>query len=115
MIQKASELVSPGEKAIVIFTRGDHFVRDGQGNGHTGNWVAGEKSLEQLDKVIIYLRKEETGINQVYAGEYAGWAESPEPGRKLIHFTGLRYAGQTATNWVEFGGDRSGRPVFYIM
>lgn len=87
MVHKAQELLSAGEKAIAIFTKGDLFHHDLMGDGSTGNWKAGEKSLEDIDKVIIYHRDKLTGRNTIYLGGYAGWENSQDEGRKTIHFS----------------------------
>ena len=113
MIKKAQDLIHPGQKAIVIFTRGDKFSFDQNGDGSTGNWKAGEKALHGIDQVIIYKRGQDDERNLVYLGDYQGWSPSEEEGRKIVHFTGLVKAGITGSNWVRFGGSR-GAPIFYI-
>lgn len=113
MIKKAEELIQSAQKAIVIFTRGDKFSFDHNGDGFSGNWKAGEKSLQDIDKVIIYRRDQNVESNQVYEGEYRGWSPSEEAGRKIIHFSGLKNVGSTSSNWLQFGGIR-GAPIFYM-
>ncbi len=113
MVLKAEELVPHGQKAIVFFTRGAHFRYDAKGSGSSGYWVAGEDSLADVDVVIIYLRREHTGANQVFRGQYTGWQASPRAGRKTILFSGLEDQGGTPSNWVEFGGS-VWSPSFYI-
>ena len=46
MIRNATELVQSGQNAIVIFTHGDLFTHNQDGDGSTGNWTAGVGSLE---------------------------------------------------------------------
>ena len=113
MVRKAEELVILGEKAFVVFTRGDHLTYDEMGEGQTGNWIAGAQSLSKIDKVIIYLRNEQAGTNLVFMGNYSYWVESPEQHRKVIHFTRFEKKGFTNSNWLEFGGN-SWSPTFYI-
>jgi hypothetical protein len=114
MIRKAAELVKPRENAIAIFTRGDLLIYDPNGDGKTGNWKVNENKLSKLDKVIIYLRDDPAGINRVYMGDYEGWKQSPEPQRKIIQFSKLKEMGKSTSNWVQFGGSKSGWPFFYI-
>jgi len=113
MVRKADELITFKEKAFVVFTRGKYFERDGSGNGQTGNWVAGAKSLAEIDKVIIYWKDELVGRNKVYIANYRDWFESPEEGRKVLRFSGLQEKGSTSSNWFEFGGN-AWSPTFYI-
>ncbi len=110
---RASELVNFGEKAFVVFTRDMHFEHDSNGNGFTCYWVAKADSLEQIDKVIVYVQDQITGANKVYLGEYSRWEPSPRPPRKNIHFAHLEYQGLTGSNWREFGGT-TWSPTFYI-
>ena len=113
MLRKAEELVILGEKAFVVFTRGDHLTYDEKGVGQTGNWVAGAQSLSEIDKVIIYLRNEHEGTSRVYIANYLDWFDSPEPERKTLRFSGLEDKGQTSSNWFEFGGN-AWSPTFYV-
>jgi hypothetical protein len=113
MIKKAVDLVNPGEKAIVVFTRGEHFEHDNNGKGFTGYWVAGGNTIEQIDKVIVYVQDTIAGTNKVYLGTYSHWEPSPRPGRKNIFFSGLEYKGLTGSNWREFGGT-AWSPTFYL-
>ena len=113
MIRQAEELVKPGEKAIAVFTRGDQFSFDQQGDGKTGNWKVNPKRLEGCDKVIIYKRCSSADDNRVYICDYMGVKPSPEPDRFIIFFTKLVDAGRSSSNWVQFGGG-SGGAFFYI-
>jgi len=60
MIKTAQQLIQTGQRAIVVFTCGDEFTFSQNGDGFTGNWRAGEKTLEGIDKVIIYHRDDHT-------------------------------------------------------
>jgi len=110
---RADELVSPGEKAFVVFTRDMHFEYDNSGKGFTGYWVAGTNSIERIDKVIIYVKNLITGNNEIYSGKYSHWTKSPEEGRKNIWFTDLEFKGLTDSSWFDFGGN-GWSPTFYI-
>ena len=114
MIEKADELVEPGQNAVVVFTRGPHLFYKSNGDGTSGNWTIGAGALDGMDKVIIYRRGDSIEDNQIFIGDYMGWSQSPEPGRLIIQFSHLRNVGRSTLNWVEFGGSRSGRPFFYI-
>jgi hypothetical protein len=114
MIKTAAELVQPGQNAVVIFTHGDLFKHDTDGNGDSGNWVAAEISLEGIDRVIIYQRDNLTKINYIYVGDYEGWALSPEKGRKIIRFSRLKEVGQSSSLWPEFKGSGGSFPLAYI-
>jgi len=112
-IREASELVKPGEIALVVFTRGMHFYHDDAGNGQTGHWVAGANTLTGVDKVIIYRRDQTTGVNRIYIANFLDWIDSPEEGRKILRFSGLQDKGLTSSNWFEFGGNAF-KPTFYV-
>ena len=114
MIRTAAELVEPVQNAVAVFTRGPLFVYDTNGDGTTGNWTAGAWSLDKMDKVIIYRRGVSVDDNLIFIGDYMGWVQSPEPGRKVIQFSSLKEIGKSSSNWVEFGGSKAGRPIFYI-
>ena len=112
-ISTAKDLLNNEEKAFVVFTRGDHFHYDINGNGETGLWVAGAISLSMISKVIIYKKDEITESNHVFIANYLHWSDSPLEGRKILHFSGLEDKGTTASNWFEFGGS-AWSPTFYI-
>ena len=114
MIRKAAELVQPGQNAIVVFTRGDLFTHNQDGDGSTGNWTARENSLVGIDKVIIYKRDDLTGNNHIYISDYEGWKLSSEPRRKVIRFSNLKEIGQSSFNWLEFKGSGGSFPLAYI-
>lgn len=114
MIHNAYRKLKLGERAIALFTRGDRFVRDPAGDGSTGNWTTGEKSLKGMEKVIIYHRDDHTGRNTVYMGKYRGWSPSEEEGRKIIYFSKLIRAGETASLWPEFKGSSGSMPFAYL-
>ena len=114
MIRTAAELMQPGQNAVVVFTRGPHFVFDEKGDGYTGNWTTGAGSIEKMDRVIIYRRGDLVEDNRIFVGDYMGWVQSPEAKRKIIQFSKLKEIGKTSSNWVGFGGSKSGSPFFYV-
>ncbi len=52
----AKELVTPGEKAVVIFTKRDRFYTSPNNTGSTGKWEISKATA--ASKAIIYLRGE---------------------------------------------------------
>jgi hypothetical protein len=70
--KQASEIIERNQSAIVIFTRGEHFSFDADGNGSTGKWVVAPEHVDEVDKVIIYLRRDDETVNRIYLGNYAG-------------------------------------------
>ena len=113
MIKTADELVKHGEKAFVVFTRDLHFEYDHNGKGFTGYWVVKSNTIERIDKVLIYVKNPVNGNNEIYLGRYSHWTDSPEEGRKNIHFTNLEFKGLSNSTWFEFGGS-AWSPTFYI-
>lgn len=107
----AREVISPNQEAVVVFTHGDNFFVDALGNGYTGNWVVNPDNLEDVDKVIVYLRRDGANINRIFLGNYAGCRKSPEAGRQEIRFNHLQEIGMTYSNWIEFAGGQN--PVAY--
>ncbi len=112
-IQKAKDLVKTDQLAVVIFTKGPHFVHDALGNGETGNWVVDENVIDKVDKVIVYLRDEKAGTNRIFLGNYSGLRKSPEANRHTIRFSRLTEVGTTSSNWNDFA-DSGQNPVSYV-
>jgi hypothetical protein len=111
--KQAGEVIEKNKEAIVLFTHGDHFSCDAAGNGVTGKWVLDPEDVENVDKVIIYLRRDGETVNRIFLGNYAGVQQSDLPRRYTIRFSGLKEVGTTESNWWEFAG--SGQtPVRYI-
>jgi hypothetical protein len=109
----ANEVLENNKEAIVLFTHGEHFSYDLAGNGLSGKRVLDPENVENVDKVIIYLRKEgETG-NRIFLGNYAGVRKSDLPGRYMVRFSALKEVGTTESSWLDFakGGQN---PVSYI-
>jgi hypothetical protein len=113
MIRTAKEILQPGERALVVFTRGPHFQHDASGKGVSGNWRVSDLRLSSINRIIIYLRNENLSESRIFIGDYKGWESSPEPQRKIIKFSNLKEVCRTTANWVEFSG-RSRSPTAYI-
>jgi hypothetical protein len=112
--KQANDVVEKQQEAVVFFTHGDHFSYDTSGNGLTGKWVVDPEMVENVDKVIIYLRRENETVNRIFLGNYAGIQKSDLPRRYMIRFSGLKEVGTTDSNWLEFA--KSGQnPVSYIV
>lgn len=110
---QASEVIHPTQWAVVVFTHGDKFYYDNLGNGETGNWKINLARVENIDKVIIYLRKADEGRNRIFLGNYVGLKPSTQEGRHIICFTRLEEVGTTDSNWFAFGHSRQ-NPVAYV-
>jgi len=110
----AGEVVEKNHSAVVIFTHGEHFICDPAGNGSTGNWVVDAENIEQVDKVLIYLRRDNETVNHVFMGNYAGLRPSGLPKRHIIRFTRLEEIGTTDSNWNEFASAGQ-NPVSYVI
>jgi hypothetical protein len=111
--KQASEVISINQEAVVLFTHGDKFMCDSLGNGMTGNWVVDPEMLEKVDKVIIYLRRDDEDVNRIFFGNYAGTRKSDEPHRYTIRFNSLKEVGTTEANWLDFAGGGQ-NPVSYV-
>jgi hypothetical protein len=109
----ASEVIEKNQEGIIVFTAGEKFFCDPSGNGYTGNWVIDPEMAEEVDKVIVYLRKKYEIVNRIFLGNYAGTRRSNESGRHEIRFSRLMEVGTTESNWPDFtsGGQN---PVSYI-
>jgi hypothetical protein len=109
----ASEVITKNQVAIALFTHGDHFSCDSSGNGWTGKWAVNPEMLETIDKVIIYLRRNNETVNRVYLGTYTGTRPADVQNRHIIRFSDLQEVGTTEVNWIDFTGAGQ-NPVCYI-
>jgi len=112
-IHSANDLISPGEKTVVVFTRGLHLNFDENGNGTTGNWYVFEHQLEGVKKVIIYRRYDNPRRNEIFLGNFESWFPHEDPQRFVFTVSGLELKSDTPSSWVQFGGV-GGQPVFFI-
>jgi hypothetical protein len=115
-INRAADLLDPGESAIALFTKGLRLVEiNSDGSGSSGNWVTNPGHHETPNKVIIYDRV--LGRipleSHIYLGDYVGAANSPERGRLVIRFQNLTQVGTTNQNWSHFA-DAGANPVRYL-
>ena len=111
--ESAKDVIQENQMAVAVFTRGVHFHVDALGNGFTAKWVVDPEWLEEVDKVIVYLRRDDEDVNRVFLGNYAGSRRSDEPNRSEIRFSGLKEVGTTEKNWPEFSGGGQ-NPVCYV-
>ena len=102
-IMTAKDVVPAGQRAVVVFTRGEKLGFDDQGYGGTGNWKINPTKLEEIDNVVIYLREEGQTGGRIFVGSYVGCSPSPEEGRYIIYFHKLKEVGSTTSNWPNFG------------
>jgi hypothetical protein len=111
--KRASEVIEKNREAVVFFTHGKHFSYDTAGNGLTGKWVLDPDKVENVDKVIIYLRRDDEAVNRIFLGNYTGVQKSDLPRRYTIRFSALKEIGTTESNWLDFA--KSGQnPVSYV-
>jgi hypothetical protein len=111
---RANEVIEKNQEAIVIFTHGEHFSYDEAGNGLTGKWVVDPDAVENVDKVIVYLRRDDETVNRIFLGNYAGVRKSDIPERYTIRFTALKEVGETESNWPDFASNGQ-NPITYVM
>ena len=107
-LHHATDLLQPGETALVVFTDGRHFLQYQDGSGQSGNWKVDPN--RRVDRVIVYMRV--AWRNEIYLAHHAGTTLSPEPGRRIVQLKGFEAAGATPENWRDFA-DAYG-PVRYV-
>lgn len=98
-MRDVTELLAPGESAMVVFTRGQHLSpgRDGT----SGNWVIDPR--RRADWFIVYRRDGKVGEPaEIGRARYVDTIPSPEPGRFLVEFRGMEPIGTTRLSWSEF-------------
>lgn len=109
-IQTASELLHPGETALVLFTRGTQFQQYANGTGSTGYWkVHPDKAV---DCVIIYHRQDD-GTNEIYKAMPVAYNGPDEENRYLIQLITVQSIGTTTSKWFTFA-DTQANPVRYL-
>jgi hypothetical protein len=111
--KQASEVIQPNQKAVVVFSHGEHFSYDVGGKGTIGKWVLDPDTIKGIDKVIIYLRWDYENVNRVFLGNYAGIRPSNIPNRYVIRFTGLKEVGSAAASWPNFASAGQ-EPLSYV-
>src|SRR5882672_9732217 len=92
----AIALLSPGETALVIFTKGDHLTNNHDGTGSTGWWKIDPK--HRVDRIIIYRRaSKDQADNDLFIGRPNG-VEGPNEGRRyLVLLLDFTPAGKTTS------------------
>lgn len=73
----AKDILTTGQRAVVVFTRGEKLGFDDCGYGGTGNWKTNLTKLEQVDKVIIYLREKGQSGGRIFMGNYISYVLPP--------------------------------------
>ena len=111
--KQASDVISSSQSAVIIFTHGEGLSIDPAGNGETGDWVLDPDNVEEVDRVIIYLRRETETVNRIYLGRYTGIRPSELPRRYILRFASLKEVGTTDANWLAFAGAGQ-NPVAYL-
>lgn len=108
---KARDFIQPGEAIMVVFTHGIHFDIYDDSTGSTGEWEIDPNRL--VDRVLIYLRNDESKTNTLYIANHAGVELAKREGRHNIQLTHVQYVGVTSENWVEFAEGGS-NPIRYL-
>lgn len=112
-LSSARDLLEPNQSAIVFFTHGQSFNIDPTGEGETGSWMLSPALVNKVDKVIVYLRKEELKENHIFIGDYHSLRRGDHSRRWIIRFTNMVELGTTGAHWLEFGNGTKA-PVNYI-
>jgi hypothetical protein len=108
---KALDLVQPGEKALILYTRGLHFEQQPDGTGSTGDWVISPH--REFDRVIIYMPEGPTNRRAVFTAAPTEIVPSGEKRRYRIRLIGVSFAGETTCSWEEFAGAGQ-NPIRYL-
>ncbi len=112
-LKQASEVLQPDQSAIVLFTHGENFSFDVSGKGSTGKWVLDPETVEKVDKVIIYVRRDYENVNRIFLGNFTDIRPSDIPDRYVIRFTALKEVGKAEVNWPTFASAGKS-PVSYV-
>jgi hypothetical protein len=106
---KAKDLLKKNETALAIFTDGRNLKINEGGNSVSGVWRLSNKL--DVDKIIIYFRNKEKGVNEIYFGDFSTLLPSNEKGlehRFAVKFSNTEFAGQTTENWNGFTNTKRG-------
>ena len=99
-LSSAYELLKSGEKALVVFTKGQHLIDHGNGTGSTGWWKIDK--TRKFDRIIVYHRKgEDHTVNAVSTGKPHGTPRRSN-GRSMLDMVDLKVAGSTTSDWPDF-------------
>ena len=111
-IDKARDLLNPGEKALVLLTRGHQLSINADKSGYTGNWVVDHPL--SVDRVVIYLRPNRAGSRaDIFLADFVASKPSDEERRFVIEFQNARRIGTSFRTWPEFA-EGSQNPVRYL-
>lgn len=110
MIQTATDLLQPGETALVLFTRGSQFQQYANQTGSTGYWKVHPDKV--VDWVIVYHRQEDRN-NVLYKALPVAYNGPDTENRYLIQLTQVEEVGATKTKWFAFA-DTHANPVRYL-
>ena len=115
----ATELLAPGETALVLFTDGTGLTDNHDGTGSSGWWPLNLRRIDSVDLVIICRRASiDQTDNDVFVGKLDGVdgpvTDCSYPGRRyLVRLRDFKLAGHTPANWREFASTFM-RPVRYV-
>jgi hypothetical protein len=112
-IDHATSLLSPGETAVALLTRGPHLDIRPDGSGSSGNWKI---TPRDFDKVIIYheLPGPDRPRADIYLADYVDTVTSSDPGRHVVRFQRCSQVGTTTRKWSDFA-DAGQNPVRYLQ
>ncbi|MCX6079471.1 MAG: hypothetical protein NTW32_08050 [Chloroflexi bacterium] len=111
--KQASEVIQPNQSAIIVFSHGEHFSYDVGGRGSIGKWVLDPETVKEIDKVIIYLRRDYENVNRIFLGNFSGIRPSNIPNRYVIRFLALKEVGTAEASWPNFASAGQD-PVSYV-
>ena len=118
-IDRASGLISAGEMAVVIMTDGHLFIQNTDNTGESGNWRINKNRTQRLNKVIIFIQKNNSDVREIFIADYLG-IHSPMPsdqyktiGRVVFDLINIREVGFTTENWSRFA-ETGSYPVRYL-
>jgi putative restriction endonuclease len=99
--ESATELLNPGETALVVFTKGRHLTDKRDGTGSTGWWKINPQ--HKVDSVIVYRRmSDDQTDNDLYVGKPDSIEGPREDGRYLVRLQNFKFAGRAIVNWRKF-------------
>ncbi|MEP6757157.1 MAG: hypothetical protein ABJA67_16755 [Chthonomonadales bacterium] len=117
-INKATELLSPGESAVVVLTDGRLFQWNSDDTGTSGNWKFNPNG-HQIVKVIVYYKFENQPVSDILIGNFEGTVapqssdDYKTDGRLVIKMSSLQKIGITRVNWKTFA-DAGANPVRFL-
>jgi hypothetical protein len=105
---KASDFIKPGERILVVFTKGTDFELSAGNTGVTGEWPVDFNKASSVDRVLVYHRNSEMNRNDLYIANRGDVNSAETKDRYNIQLSHVQYVGVTALNWKKFADtDRS--------